>query len=74
MSYLKGLKRKKLKGAVFGSYGWSGEAVKQLEGLLDEMKVERVAESINIEYVPDDDALSRCRELGRTVAENMLKD
>ena len=69
--YLKGLKPNNLFGAAFGSYGWSGEAVKQLEDMLDEMKVTRVAESVKINYVPDNDALILCYELGRQVAEKL---
>ena len=30
LTYLKGLKPQNMTGAVFGSYGWSGEAVKQI--------------------------------------------
>jgi len=71
MSYLKGLKRKNLVGAVFGSYGWSGEAVTQLEALFDEMKIELAAESVNVEYVPDEAALERCCDLGIQVAKTL---
>jgi len=68
MVYLKGLKPKNLVGAAFGSYGWSGEAINQLETLLDEMNVERVADSLKTEYVPEKDDLLRCFELGKTIA------
>ena len=44
--YLKGLKPKGLVGAGFGSYGWSGESVKQIEEILREMKVELVEEGL----------------------------
>jgi flavorubredoxin len=73
MSYVKGLKLKHLVGAAFGSHGWSGEGVRQLEAILDEMGVERVAESETVTYVPDDAALKRCYELGAAVA-GRLKD
>ena len=73
MVYLKGLRPKNLIGAAFGSYGWGGEAVGQLEVLLDEMKVERVAESIRIEYVPEESDLVRCFEFGVSIAEKLKK-
>jgi len=73
MSYLKGLRPKNLIGAVFGSYGWSGEAVKLLEALFDEMKIERVGESVRIEYVPGEDALRTCFELGRRVGWKLME-
>lgn len=71
MSYLKGLRPKNKIGAVFGSFGWSGESVKQLESILDEMKIERVADSVSVEYVPDRDTLTRCYELGITVGNKL---
>ena len=56
MTYLKGLKPANLIGAAFGSYGWSGESVKDLEGWLKEMKVEIAADAVSVKNVPD----SRC--------------
>ncbi len=71
MSYLKGLKPKNLVGAAFGSYGWSGEAVRQMEGILDEMNVERAGESITCKYVPDGETLERCFNLGKQVGQKL---
>jgi flavorubredoxin len=73
MTYLKGLKPANLIGAAFGSYGWSGESVRDLEGILKEMKVEIVAPSVSVKNVPDDGALEKCSELGKTVAAQLLK-
>ncbi len=53
MTYLKGLKPTNLIGAAFGSYGWSGESVKNLEAMLKEMKVEIAAEAVSVKNVPD---------------------
>jgi flavorubredoxin len=71
MTYLQGLGPRGLVGACFGSYGWSGEAVGQLEEILDDMKVERVAESVSARFVPDDGKLAECVSLGAAVAESM---
>ncbi|MBN1885856.1 MAG: flavodoxin domain-containing protein [Candidatus Krumholzibacteriota bacterium] len=71
LTYLKGLKPKGLVGGAFGSYGWSGEAVKLLEGWLDEMKVEKAAEGVRVKYVPDTEALLGCRALGAAVAKRI---
>jgi len=68
LTYLKGLKPTGIVGAAFGSYGWSGESVKQLEGWLEEMKIEKAAEGVRAKYVPDAEALLHCRELGVAVA------
>jgi len=71
LTYLKGLKPRNLIGAAFGSYGWSGEAVGQVEDVLRGMKVELVGESVKAKYVPDDEALGRCHSLGVLVAERL---
>ena len=71
MIYLKGLKPKNLVGAVFGSYGWSGEAVKQLEAIFVDMKIELAGESVKTEYVPDDKTLSQCYSLGKQVGRTL---
>lgn len=71
LTYIKGLKPRNLFGAAFGSYGWSGEALKQMESALTEMKVELVGEGINVKYVPDNEALAKCFSLGVLVAERL---
>ncbi|MGQ9678441.1 MAG: FprA family A-type flavoprotein [bacterium] len=73
LSYLQGLKPKNKVGAVFGSYGWSGEAVSILAEKMKEMGIESVAEPLRVKFVPDQEALKRCRELGSVVA-NQIKE
>lgn len=71
LTYLRGLKPKNLIGAAFGSYGWSGEAVKEIEEILTELKVEKAGEGIRVKNVPDAGVLARCYKLGRTMAEKV---
>jgi len=73
MNYLKGLRPANKIGAAFGSYGWSGESVKHLEAMLKEMKVEIAAESVSVKNVPDNYALEKCHELGKTIAAELIK-
>jgi len=68
LTYIKGLRPKNLIGAAFGSYGWGGEANKQLLAVLEEMKVQLVGEAIKAKYVPDEAALGQCYELGLQIA------
>jgi flavorubredoxin len=68
LTYLKGLKPKGMVGAAFGSHGWSGEGVGQLEALLTEMKVELAAPGVKAVYVPDAAVLAACFSLGQQVA------
>lgn len=70
LTYLKGLRPKNLIGAAFGSYGWSGESVKQVREILESMGIEVVGE-VGSKYVPDGEVLSRCRELGVNVAKRL---
>jgi flavorubredoxin len=70
MTYLKGLKPVNLVAAAFGSYGWSGEAVPHLEKILaDEMKARIPAPGVRVRYVPTNEDLARCRDLGAAVSE-----
>jgi flavorubredoxin len=71
LTYMRGLRPRNLVGAAFGSYGWSGEAVKAIEAYLTEMDVELVEEGLRVKWVPTGDDLARCRELGFAVAHRM---
>ena len=73
LTYIKGLRPKNLLGAAFGSYGWGGESVAQIEAILTEMKIELAGESVRIQYVPDDQGLARCREYGMKIAEKIVQ-
>jgi len=68
LTYLKGLRPMNLVGASFGSYGWSGESVKQVQDTLAEMKVELVSEPVKSKYVPDEGTLKACFDLGSKIA------
>ncbi len=68
MNYIKGLKPKNLVGASFGSHGWSGEATRHLDAIMEEIKIELVKPGVIHKYVPNNDALMACRELGLAVA------
>lgn len=71
LTYLRGLKPQNLVGAAFGSYGWSGEAVRQVEEVLAAMKVESAGEGIRVKNVPDAAVLKRCTELGMAMAQKV---
>jgi len=73
MTYLRGLRPANLIGAAFGSYGWNNTATQQLNNMLTEMKVEIVSEPVSVKYVPDEQGLARCRQLGQLVATALKK-
>ena len=60
-----------LAGAAFGSYGWGGGAIGQMEAAFEAMKIERVAPSIKVKYVPADEDLAGCFELGAKVSKRL---
>jgi flavorubredoxin len=73
LTYMKGLKPKNKIGAAFGSYGWSGEAVKQIEAELEAMNFDIVKPGMKIQYVPDDRGLDACFEFGQKIGQAVLE-
>ncbi len=67
LTYMKGLKPKGKIGAAFGSYGWSGEAVKLIEKELQEINIDIVEPGLRVQYVPGNDALEACADFGRKI-------
>jgi len=72
LTYYKGLRPQNMLGAVFGSYGWSGESVRLLKELLEGMKIPVVGE-LSSKYVPDQEVLEQCFELGQKLANALLE-
>ena len=67
LAYMKGLRPTGKIGAAFGSYGWSGEAVKLVSQAMEEMKFEVLDPGIRVKYVPTEDDLKKCVELGQRI-------
>jgi len=65
---LKGLRFKNKVAAAFGSYGWSGESVKQIEEHLVRCDIPLVAKGVLAKWQPTPADLENCRKLGREVA------
>jgi len=69
--YIKGLRPKGRLAAVFGSYGWGkGATTKALTADLQAAGME-VMEELQVQFVPDGDALKHCEELGRRMAQRI---
>jgi len=69
---IRGLRYKNKIGAAFGSYGWSGEAVKLIEDHLSSCGISLAAEGVKAKWQPTADDLNACREMGRKVADAIL--
>lgn len=72
LSYMKGLRPVGKIGAAFGSYGWSGEAVKLLNQAMQEMNIDLVSEGVRVKFAPKREDLDKCVELGRQIARKAL--
>ncbi len=57
-------------GVTFGSFGWGGNGPKWLNGKMAEAGFEMV-DNLEINYVPDDDDLAKCYELGVKLAKQI---
>lgn len=68
LTYLKGLKPKNRVGFVFGSYGWGGQAVAEMEEIIKDLEWKIPVEGINIRYVPDKEELVELRQKGNELA------
>jgi flavorubredoxin len=66
-TYLKGLKKEKLIGAAFGSYGWSAPVLNKMEDILKSLNVEIAAPMVKAKFVPDEAKLKECFDLGVAV-------
>jgi flavorubredoxin len=73
LTYIKGLRPKNKIGAAFGSYGWSGEAVKLINKELETAKIDLIDEGLRIQYVPRQDEVQKCYEYGEKIGRLIIK-
>ncbi len=71
LCYLKGLRKKNLIGAAFGSYGWNGAPVDSLTKILEEMGVSVVGPAVKSMFVPDNETLQKCYDLGVQISQQI---
>lgn len=58
-------------GAAFGSYGWTGEAVRLIEERLRGLKMRVLREGLRIRLIPTEEELEACRAFGRDIAREL---
>ncbi|MBM3252640.1 MAG: MBL fold metallo-hydrolase [Candidatus Omnitrophica bacterium] len=73
LEFLKGLRPKNRVATAFGSYGWAGGAVNSIENILKETGIEIIQPSLSVRYVPDEEGLAKCYELGMNFAKMIYK-
>ncbi|MDD5272266.1 MAG: FprA family A-type flavoprotein [Methylovulum sp.] len=58
-------------GGVFGSYGWTGEAVRMVEDRLRGLKLRVPVPGLRIKLIPTDEEIELCHTFGRELAEEL---
>jgi flavorubredoxin len=69
LEMMKGLKFKGKKAAAFGSYGWSGEAVKQISEHLSASGFELADDGLRLLWAPDENGIRECVNYGEKFAD-----
>ncbi|MDD5277606.1 MAG: FprA family A-type flavoprotein [Methylovulum sp.] len=59
-------------GGVFGSYGWSGEAVRMVEDRLRGLKLRVPVSGLRIKLIPTDEEIELCHGFGRELGQELV--
>jgi flavorubredoxin len=59
-------------GGAFGSFGWSGEAIRLVEDRMRGLKMNIPQPGIRVKLIPTEEELAKCRTFGRNIAENLV--
>ena len=65
---IEGLRFKNKKAASFGCYGWSGESIPKINGLLEKSGFELVNQGIKCLWNPDEESIKNCFEFGKKIS------
>ncbi len=68
LDFFESAKMKNRKLGIFGSFSWSGGALKRLVEFAEKSKWEMVEPSPEVKHAPGEDDLERCTELGKNLA------
>ncbi|MEI6757846.1 MAG: FprA family A-type flavoprotein [Chlorobium sp.] len=59
-------------GAAFGSYGWSGEAVRMIETNFSMLKLKVFDQNVMVKFKPHEPEFEKCIDFGKAFAEKMI--
>ena len=59
-------------GAAFGSYGWSGEAVRMIEDRLRGLKLRVPVQGLRVKLIPTQEEIDSCREFGHALGNELM--
>jgi anaerobic nitric oxide reductase flavorubredoxin len=72
LEFVRGLKARNRIAAAFGSYGWAGGAVQEMEVILKEAGMDIASAGPSFKYLPDEKETKSCYEFGRDFA-NLIR-
>jgi len=61
-------------GAAFGSFGWSGEAVRMIEDRLRGLKLDQPVAGLKLKLIPSDEELQRCELFGAKISQALASN
>ena len=73
LMYMRGLKPTNKIGAAFGSFGWSGEAVKLMNAAMEDMKFDIIEPGMRVKYVPGQTDLQECVQMGKRIGTAVIE-
>jgi len=59
-------------GAAFGSFGWSGEAVRMIEDRLRGLKLRVPLPGVRVKLIPTAEEIQQCHDFGRALGEELM--
>jgi flavorubredoxin len=72
LTYLKGLRPRNRIGFIFGSYGWGGQCVGEIEKIINELAWEIPIKGININFIPNNEELDDVKKIGTELGKFIL--
>ena len=71
LEIVKGLKPKERKIGFFGSYGWAGGSIKEMQEMLKDSGAQETVPGVSSKYTPDVSELENCFEFGSKFAQSL---
>ncbi|MDZ7412816.1 MAG: FprA family A-type flavoprotein [candidate division KSB1 bacterium] len=71
--YLKGLRPRNRLGFAFGSYGWGGQAVAEIEQVFAALGWQVPVPGVRVQWVPEEAQLAQLKEQGRTLGLSVVR-
>ncbi len=72
LEFLRGLSPKNRIACSFGSFGWAGGAVRDIEKIISSIGIPLARPGLGVRYMPDEKEIRACFDLGRGIAQRAL--